>query len=472
MSAAGAGPELAGAVAAAARRAASLGRAQWVSLPLPVAPRDGLELFAASPASERFFWERPADGLQVVGLGASHAIELAGAQRFGAAAREARALARDRQRIAGAGTSADEPLLVGGFSFADESSSSGDWKGFPAGRLVLPELIVAKRGARAVCVATHRVDPGADATRELALARAAFERWCAAIASAPTAVAQAGAADAEAGYRAAVECTHAAFRDDVAAALRAISGGSLAKVVLARAVRVARRGGFDAAPILAKLRRAYPSCATFAVARPEGTFLGATPELLVRLDGRSLQTAATAGSAPRGRSPQEDERLGRELAGSAKERAEHALVVSSLAAALSGVCSELDVPDVPRLARLDGIQHLETPIRGALRAPEHVLELVGRLHPTPAVGGSPRAAALAWIARRERLERGWYAGPVGFARADGGGEFWVGLRSALLCGESARLFAGAGVVAGSQPEDELRETQLKLRAMLGALVEL
>ena len=148
------------------------------------------------------------------------------------------------------------------------------------------------------------------------------------------------------------------------------------------------------------------------------------------------------------------------------------MVVRALRDALAEVCAEVEAPEAPRLLRLEGIQHLETPISGTLRRAGGVLDLVGRLHPTPAVAGAPRAEALAWLAAHEEIERGWYAGPVGAVHRDGGGEFCIALRSALLRGKTARLFAGAGIVDGSRPDAELRETRLKLRAMLGALVEL
>nr|MDJ0869801.1 chorismate-binding protein [Myxococcota bacterium] len=147
-------------------------------------------------------------------------------------------------------------------------------------------------------------------------------------------------------------------------------------------------------------------------------------------------------------------------------------VVRALRAALAPHCRSLAVPEAPRLRRLDGIQHLETPIEGRLAGRRGLLALAGDLHPTPAVGGAPRDAALGWIARAEDLDRGWYAGPVGFLDAEGGGELAVALRAALLRGETARLFAGAGIVEGSQPEAELRETRLKLGALLAPLLEL
>ena len=206
--------------------------------------------------------------------------------------------------------------------------------------------------------------------------------------------------------------------------------------------------------------------------RAGATFLGATPERLVELADGRVATAALAGSAPRGRSPEEDARIGRALVESKKEQAEHAVVVRALREALDPLCPDLRFPEAPRLRRLEGIQHLETALSGTPHREVHVAELLGTLHPTPAVGGAPRREALAWLERSEGLTRGWYAGPVGYVDASGGGSFRVALRCALLRGERARLFAGAGIVAGSRPESELRETQLKLQALLSGMVEL
>ena len=201
-------------------------------------------------------------------------------------------------------------------------------------------------------------------------------------------------------------------------------------------------------------------------------FLGATPECLVRLvDGR-VETASVAGSAPRGRSPEEDLDLGRQLRESKKEQAEHAFVVRALREALAPHCDALEVRESPRLMRLQDIQHLETPIAGHLRARRSILELLGSVHPTPAIAGAPREAALEWLNANENLDRGWYSGPIGFTDSQGGGEFYAALRSAVLRGCEAWLFAGAGVVDGSDPEAELRETRLKLRAMLAPLMEI
>jgi salicylate biosynthesis isochorismate synthase/menaquinone-specific isochorismate synthase len=199
-----------------------------------------------------------------------------------------------------------------------------------------------------------------------------------------------------------------------------------------------------------------------------------------------VATAALAGSAPRGRHPDEDRALGEALLASAKERSEHAYVVDALRGALADRCTSIDVPQAPRLRALFGIQHLETPIRGELLSDggheTDILGLVEALHPTPAVGGVPRPAAECWLRENEGLDRGWYAAPIGWLDLAGGGDFRVALRSGLIRnglaakGESgasrARLFAGAGLVEGSDPEAELVETRIKLRALLAPLTEI
>jgi isochorismate synthase len=224
--------------------------------------------------------------------------------------------------------------------------------------------------------------------------------------------------------------------------------------------------------VLDTLRQIHPTCAIFAVGRGESLFFGATPECLVRLHDGRMETASVAGSAPRGRNPQEDLRLGRDLLENKKEQAEHAVVVRALRAVLLPHCEDLEIPESPRLMQLQDIQHLETPITGTVRGEASILDLLAHVHPTPAIAGEPREMALEWLADHENLDRGRYGGPVGFADASGDGCFFAALRSSVVVGEEARLFAGAGIVDGSVPESELRETRLKLRTMLAPLFEI
>jgi len=206
-----------------------------------------------------------------------------------------------------------------------------------------------------------------------------------------------------------------------------------------------------------------------------GTLVAATPERLVRRDGDVVRCDALAGtiilpSRPGSSAPiSATHEAGAALLASAKDRWEHDLVVRAIREALEGAGAIVDPPASPGVRVLRHVLHLCTPFRAMLREPRHVLELAARLHPTPAVGGTPTAVAADWIAAREPAPRGWYASPVGWFDLDGNGELAVAIRSGVLVGDRAHLWTGAGIVAGSDPERELAETESKLRAMLGAL---
>ncbi|HET7489204.1 MAG TPA: isochorismate synthase [Acidimicrobiales bacterium] len=260
---------------------------------------------------------------------------------------------------------------------------------------------------------------------------------------------------------------HEEWLDVVAGAVAAIGAGRFRKVVLAREVTVEANRPIRAGDVLGRLRALYPSCMLFSV---DG-FVGASPELLVARTGDQVRSQPMAGTIPRSGEPAADARLAAALLDSEKEREEHALVVEEVAAALAPWCRALDVPAEPSIVPLRNVSHLGTLLTGRLAegAPS-ALGLALALHPTPAVGGTPTDEALAWIAAVEGLDRGRYAGPVGWVDARGDGEWAVGVRSAELDGNRARLFAGVGVVADSVPEDELAETQLKLQALLAAVV--
>jgi menaquinone-specific isochorismate synthase len=254
----------------------------------------------------------------------------------------------------------------------------------------------------------------------------------------------------------------------VAAAVREVRRGRLHKVVLARQVAVEANRPLLPFDVLGRLRALYPACMLFSA---DG-FVGASPELLVSRLGRQVRSHPLAGTIPRSGDPAVDERLGAGLLASEKERGEHRLVVEAVAAALRPHCEALSVPASPSIVPLRNVSHLGTVISGRLAAagPPSALELAALLHPTPAVAGTPAAEALAYIAEVEGMDRGRYAGPVGWTDANGDGQWAVGIRSAQLAGHRALLFAGVGVVASSSPEAELAETQLKLQALLAAVV--
>jgi menaquinone-specific isochorismate synthase len=256
----------------------------------------------------------------------------------------------------------------------------------------------------------------------------------------------------------------------VATAVGHIDAGALDKVVLARDLLVTADRPLDPRRLLLRLAERFPDCWTFAV---DG-LLGATPELLLRRTGRELSSRVLAGTAPRGAGA-EDDRLAEGLQHSAKDHAEHAYAVDSLASALRPFCESLDVPAEPAVLTLPNVRHLASDVHGRQRNGDatSLLELVGAVHPTAAVCGSPTAAAARVIAELEGMDRGRYAGPVGWLDARGDGEFGLALRCAQLTGaeggRQARLFAGCGIVSGSDPIAELAETQAKLAAFQAAL---
>ena len=473
--------DLAAAAQAALDAAVRTGEPQWAALQAEISPCDALAAFEASEAPDRFYWERPAEGRSIAAFGRAGAIEAEGEERFAEASERAERLFA-RLHVFGQGApAAAGPFLVGGFAFANAASTEPHWRDFPTSRLVLPEVTLTVAEGRSWCTLVRSVQPtqpvqsGTRAREICDELRAGLDEVGRSLAN-RSLIDASTAPIAEAGgppdYHACADRTHAEYRAQVEAALREIADGGFEKVVLARSISLREEGDYDPCALLDTLRRTHPSCAVFAVARPGVVFLGATPECLVRLvDGR-VETASVAGSAPRGRSPEEDFEFGRQLQESKKEQSEHAFVVRALCDALAPHCDALEVRESPRLMRLPDIQHLETPITGHLRARRSILEVLGSVHPTPAIAGAPREAALDWLNRNENLDRGWYSGPIGFADSEGGGEFYAALRAAVLRGNEARLFAGAGIVDGSDPEAELRETRLKLCAMLAPLMEI
>jgi menaquinone-specific isochorismate synthase len=251
----------------------------------------------------------------------------------------------------------------------------------------------------------------------------------------------------------------------VAVAVERLRAGELDKVVLARDHAVWSQETFDPLDLARRLTARFPSCHTFVV---EG-LVGATPELLLARDGDRVTSRVLAGTTGRAADEAEDAALGAALLASTKDRHEHQLAAESVRDVLAPRCTDLEHADQPRLLRLDNVQHLATLFSGHLDEPASVLEVVAELHPTAAVGGTPRDRALAVIAELEGMDRGRYAAPVGWIDAAGDGEWGIALRCAELAGARARLFAGVGVVAASLPEDELEETRLKLLAMQAAL---
>jgi menaquinone-specific isochorismate synthase len=262
--------------------------------------------------------------------------------------------------------------------------------------------------------------------------------------------------------------TGARWEEAVAEAVAAIQAGGLRKVVLARDLFATAAEPIDARVLLRRLAARYPDCFTFAC---DG-MVGATPELLVRRAGRQVSALVLGGTAPRGGDGAHDEALGSELLASAKNNEEHAYAVASIRDALGPLCDALEVEARPGLLKFPNLQHLGTQVRGTLTdggKPKSALALAAAVHPPAAVCGTPTSAALELIRELEHMDRQRYAGPVGWVDAEGNGEWGIALRCAQLSGRTARLFAGCGIVAGSEPAAELAETLVKFQPMRGAL---
>lgn len=260
------------------------------------------------------------------------------------------------------------------------------------------------------------------------------------------------------------------FKQAVLSALKLIHSNYLHKIVLAHALDVNSEAAFSITSSLNNLRSLHPDCYVFSINNGKGqNFIGASPERLISLDAQQLTTDALAGSAPRGKTATEDADLANLLASNEKERREHQVVIDFINQGLYQLgIVPTQLP--PQIKQLSNIQHLWTPIHGKVPANVHPLEIVAQLHPTPAVAGDSRDTACVAIRRYESFERGLYAAPLGWVDHQGNSEFIVGIRSALIDGDRARLYAGAGIVAGSDPDKELAEIQLKLQALLRALV--
>ncbi|MGQ0846978.1 MAG: isochorismate synthase [Sporichthyaceae bacterium] len=384
------------------------------------------ELLEVLPAGSPLAWVRHGEGL--VGWGEAARLSLTGPDRFDRATAWARALfadtvVEDRVDLPGTG-----PVLFGSFAFADAPAPSV---------LVLPRTIVGHRDGRS---------------------------WLTTVGAEPARLASPTPAPVAPTVRIDDNDTgEAGWRRAVAEAVRRIQAGELSKVVLARELRAQADAPVDVRHLLRGLASRYPECFTFAVA----DLVGATPELLIRRVGAEVSSRVLAGTAWPGDPDgfESDAHVAQRLQGSDKDREEHAYAARSAADALRPYCTELTVPAEPSVLTLRNVAHLATEVTGTLRADTPALALAGLLHPTAAVCGTPTQAAARVIADLESIDRGRYAGPVGWMDARGDGEWGIALRCAQVDGTALRLFAGCGIVAGSDPEVEAAEAAAKFDAV-------
>jgi len=440
------------------------GRPQLASISVAVDSLDPLAVLESifEPTQLHFYVERPSEGFALAGAEAVLEFSASGPTRF-AEAKEF--IARTLENTIAVGPleqnfAGPHFFIAGGF--ATEAAPAAP---FPALRLFVPRWQVSRHGDGSVAVANLVITPDLPldlVTAKVWKAHTKFRAFDYSVTpdhgrpSAPKQIVEIGGAGS--------------YQRAVTAALAEIAQGKCEKIVLARAQQLTTNEKFHPLGVLNHLRQAYAGCYAFSVANGKGqSFIGATPERLVRVANGRMHTEALAGSAPRGQSASEDAAITRALLHSEKDLREHRVVIGSIERRLADLGLKLKLAATPRVLSLANVQHLHTPISAELSAGAHILDLVERLHPTAAVGGTPRAPAVAAIVRLEPFDRGLYAGPLGWVDHRGGGEFFVGIRSALIDGCTATAYAGAGIVAGSDPQKEFAETELKFKALIEAL---
>ncbi len=446
------------------------GSVAFAAVTTSIAPDTDLSaaVLASRRAEDRFscFEQPERQGFALAALGQAAVVEALGPDRFAAAAAQARELGRrtfaddpaaDSSRPPAAG-----PVFVGGFAFADDGGSTPEWRSLAPALLVLPEVALARQWgeARMTLCAEVQPDDDADAVLERMLRRVDE--------LAPAAIPLLDPDPVER-TRLASAAPPSHYEHAVERAVERIRAGELEKVVLAREVRAHGAAPHDPGAVFGALRELFPACYCWCVGTPELAFVGASPELLVRRDGQRAQSVALAGTTRRSADPGVDDHLGEQLLRSAKNREEQDIVTRSIERTLDPVSLWVAAAGEPTLVKVHNVQHLATPIRAHLADPLPTVELAGMLLPTPAVGGEPPGRALPLIPALEGLDRGWYAGAVGWTDLAEDGEFCVALRCALLRGNVAHLYAGCGIVRDSVPHEELAETEVKLQALLPLL---
>lgn len=457
------------------------GCAQLVSISVTVDALDPLAVLESiyEPEELHFYAENPRMETAIAGADAVASLEASGTGRF---AEVQRFIDRTLEHTLAVGDVAAPfggPHFFTTFAFQD-SVTLGE--PFPAARVFVPRWQVAKAGEITTAVANVMVEPESDPvalTERVWRAHRKFAAFEYPAAQPPEREGRGGTPEASLSTRTDKK-EHPSlpasmrevgdYRDAVRKGLDLIASGELRKIVLARAKEVVTENRIHPLRLLNDLRQRFPDCHAFSIGDGCGrSFIGASPERLVRVSRGSLETEALAGSIRRGAGASEDAALGASLLRSEKDLREHALVLDSMARRLAPLGVKIDTGVRPGLRKLANVQHLCTPVRAPMPEGCRLLDVVAVLHPTPAVGGTPRERAVARIAEIEATPRGLYAGAMGWVNARGGGEFFVGIRSALVDGRSARVFAGAGIVAGSVPEQEFTETELKFRALEDAL---
>jgi len=424
----------------------------------------GLEFngLAEHAGAGMMYWTRPDEGFTLAGLGAVATLTAEGPDRFASIDRSWDKIVKGSLMNGEIGERLPGPVLMGGFAFESDGARSETWRNFPSAHLIVPRIQITIADGK--CWSTFSWMVAADGEPDIDLDALIELRDSVLESGMPPSAGETEIDDPADTPEFRDSLPVDGWRAMVSHAVEVIRAGELQKVVLARAVEATASRELSVFELVRHLRASHSSSFVFGYWRNESAFVGASPERLVRLDGHKVRASSLAGTARRGANEAEDEQLAAQLMASTKDQAEHAAVRNSLRRNLAEVCDDVVAAQTPALLTLPHVHHLHTAVTGRLRSDNSLLDLVGRLHPTPAVGGSPGENALEFIREKEQLDRGWYAAPIGWVGRDAG-EFAVALRSGVITGADATLFAGCGIVADSDPDQELAESILKLQPM-------
>jgi menaquinone-specific isochorismate synthase len=445
-------------------KAKELGRPVLVSEVQKISHIEPLSFFAAGRdhfLGERFFWKDPDGQMILVGLGICKQIQSDQASdRFFHVEAEWKRFIDDsvihnEYNLNGIG-----PIMFGGFSFDPLKDKSELWSKFSNSLFHIPAYMLSVINGQAyfttniVCTKHDQPSIFEKVIKERDMILSAVQK-------------DYNYDLPEINHE--IESNPNEWKESVAKAVEDLKVGTLKKVVLARELRITFHQEVKVESVLSRLLTEQRESFVYAFESNGDCFISASPERLVKKNGKDVFSACVAGSIGRGKTSEEDELLGETLLNDQKNLVEHQYVVDMIREAMAEICDEVFLPDKPKLMKIKDIQHLYTPVVGKTKNDQSILQFVEKLHPTPALGGFPKVEAMAKIREVEKMDRGFYASPLGWVDYKGNGEFAVSIRSSLIQGKEASLFAGCGVVEDSDAESEYRETAIKFRPMLSAL---
>lgn len=446
-------------------------RYQYLSFSIQIPAVDALAVLEQHDQKDtfRYYWEKPTDEFAIAASGSLERIQTTGKERFKDASNEGKELLNKIYHISNLKHHLASVHLLGGFSFFDHNIGK-EWREFGAGSFHLPEWVIVRQGKFTILTITKKFERNSSLQETYSSFMTTLEEL--------DQICDAGSykLHSKKSYRSTVntpgvnsEAYHSWVRS-VENATDLIKAEEFKKIVLARELKVKLQTPVSDTRILNHLRTQYPDCYSFLISQDgRSSFIGSTPERLASFHDREVLTEGLAGSISRGKTASEDAVLEHELLHSQKDLSEHAFVLDAIEENLERFSDVFEHPVTPGIKKLSNVQHLYTPVHARIKEGVSRTEVLSKLHPTPAVGGYPREAAMPYISKLEQFDRGWYAAPIGWINAFGQGEFVVAIRSGLIKNNEVRFFAGCGIVEDSNPQKEWDETNLKFIPMLTAL---